>query len=821
MGLFFIGCGMVAFGFSSFIAGLLIGLPGGTNLTPTVHNTGAFLGAVLLVTAAALSLQKAPQYKLAVRRRLYLGSCYLVVIILISLFAFAAYRGVVPLYFVQGTGPTILRQCVLGAAAFLFAVSSVIFFRVYRRPHAEFTYWFSIALVLIAIGLSAIFFQKTVGGPIGWTGRMAQYLGCAYLLVGIVAMYRKSGIRNVPLKTEFARSFNYIQANYQMLIDLASDAIISVDKRGSILTWNPAAAGIFGYSEAEAAGASMLNLIFPGEAVASELTKLSGKVAAADGTGNKLETEARRKDGVSFPVEVTVASKHIAGERLSIFIVRDITERKQAEEVLQESNAYLENLFNYANAPIIVWDTKFRITRFNRAFEKLIGRSAAEVIGQSLEILFPPDNVKGSMDLLRETQAGARLETIEIQIQQHHGQVRTLLWNSANVLSADGQTLISTIAQGYDITERKQAEEELHRLAEVVRHSSELVNLATAEGKMIFINDAGARILGIDPDDIDQLDIMQVIPDHLKEKVQSELLPALLEGGTWTGDLQYINAKTRLLTNVHAMAFAIKDTATGAVQYLANVSLDITERKHAEEKLKKAFEELERFTYTISHDLKSPLVTIKTFLGYLRQDIPGANAGNIEKDVSFIEGAADKMSRLLDELLEMSRVGRVVNPPEAVTFGELVQEALNMLAGGIRERGVAVRVGSETLNMYGDRPRLVEIWQNLLENAVKFMGEQASPSIDIGFDQKGTDTVFFVRDNGMGIDPLYKSRVFNLFDKLDAKAEGTGLGLAIVRRIVELYEGIVWFESDGPGQGSCILFTLPAALQDESKGESV
>jgi len=265
---------------------------------------------------------------------------------------------------------------------------------------------------------------------------------------------------------------------------------------------------------------------------------------------------------------------------------------------------------------------------------------------------------------------------------------------------------------------------------------------------------------------------------------------------------------------------------TGKAFRMIGACSDITERKQAEDKLKMAFEELrssnaelESFTYTISHDLKSPLETVKTFLGYLKQDFVGADAGKVEKDMLFMEGAADKMSRLLDELLEMSRIGRVVNPPATVSFRELAQEALDLVAGGIRGRGVAVQVSQETLSLYGDRPRLVEIWQNLLENAVKFMGGQASPRIDIGIEKRGKDTIFFVRDNGMGIDPRYKSRVFNLFDKLDAKTEGTGLGLAIVRRIVELYKGTAWFESAGEGQGSCFFFTLPAALQDESKGE--
>jgi PAS domain S-box-containing protein len=167
---------------------------------------------------------------------------------------------------------------------------------------------------------------------------------------------------------------------------------------------------------------------------------------------------------------------------------------------------------------------------------------------------------------------------------------------------------------------------------------------------------------------------------------------------------------------------------TGKAFRMIGACSDITERKQAEDKLKVAFEdlqssnaELESFSYTISHDLKSPLVTIKTFLGYLKQDIDGANAGKVAEDMQFMEGAADKMSRLLDELLEMSRIGRVVNPPVMVPFGDLVQEALDLVAGGIRERGVAVHVSAEALSLYGDRPRLVEIWQNLLENAVKFI----------------------------------------------------------------------------------------------------
>jgi len=238
------------------------------------------------------------------------------------------------------------------------------------------------------------------------------------------------------------------------------------------------------------------------------------------------------------------------------------------------------------------------------------------------------------------------------------------------------------------------------------------------------------------------------------------------------------------------------------------------EKAEAAEALEQKNTELERFSYTISHDLKSPLVTIKTFLGYLEQDLPQADPERIGTDMQYIRTAADKMGRLLDELLEMSRIGKLVNPPERVPLRAVIDEALDMVAGGIAEKGIEVRVNNAPVTLFGDRPRLVEIWQNLLENAVKYMGDQPSPRIEIGIEPGGKDSVFFVRDNGMGIDPRFSDKVFGLFEKLDPGSEGTGLGLALVKRIVEMYRGTIRVESEGAGHGACFRFTLPGAFAD-------
>ena len=229
--------------------------------------------------------------------------------------------------------------------------------------------------------------------------------------------------------------------------------------------------------------------------------------------------------------------------------------------------------------------------------------------------------------------------------------------------------------------------------------------------------------------------------------------------------------------------------------------------------------ELERFLYTASHDLRSPVVTVQTFLGYLEKDMAAADAERIATDVGFIRSAADRMVQLLDDLLAISRIGRVVSPPVVVTFRAVVADACAAVAGRLTERGVTVQVGDHAVLLTGDRLRLVEVFQNLIDNAGKFMGGQPAPRIEIGVAGPAAKPVFFVRDNGLGIDPLHQAKVFELFERLDSKIAGTGIGLAIVKRIVELYGGRIWVESAGPGQGACFYFTLPRAVDQPIEGE--
>jgi len=245
---------------------------------------------------------------------------------------------------------------------------------------------------------------------------------------------------------------------------------------------------------------------------------------------------------------------------------------------------------------------------------------------------------------------------------------------------------------------------------------------------------------------------------------------------------------------------------------------ELNERKGLIAELEAKNSELERFTYTVSHDLKSPLFTIRGFLGYLEQDAFAGNHERVKADMERITSATEKMQMLLNDLLELSRVGRLKNESVSIPFEELARDAVALVQGRIMERGVAVHIDSNLPLIFGDRQRLLEVLQNLIDNASKFMGDQKEPRIEVGhMGNEDGKPVFYVRDNGIGILPEHFERVFGLFNKLDVKSDGTGIGLALVKRIVEVHGGRIWVESEA-GKGTTFYFTLPASPELKSAG---
>ena len=193
----------------------------------------------------------------------------------------------------------------------------------------------------------------------------------------------------------------------------------------------------------------------------------------------------------------------------------------------------------------------------------------------------------------------------------------------------------------------------------------------------------------------------------------------------------------------------------------------------------------------------------------LKNDLKEDRQEQAQKDMQRIAEAAEKMGTLLSELIELSKIGRIVNPPEKVDLDKLIQDALETVDGQIRTRNITVTVLPDLPAVYADRNRLREVLENLIDNAAKYMGDQPSPLIEIGKRENGTEPILYIKDNGIGIEPKFHTKIFGLFEKLSAHGEGTGIGLARVKRMIEVHGGKIWVESEGPGKGSTFCFTIP------------
>ena len=222
--------------------------------------------------------------------------------------------------------------------------------------------------------------------------------------------------------------------------------------------------------------------------------------------------------------------------------------------------------------------------------------------------------------------------------------------------------------------------------------------------------------------------------------------------------------------------------------------------------------DMERFNSTLSQHLKVLLVAVRSSLGALQQDASAGDVEQLKADVRRTHLAVGKTVRLIDELQKLLRVGRVAHALEAASMSELAYEAVGQVAD-LADRRVEVVISPAMPAFYGDRAQLLEVLRRLLENGGKFMGDQPSPRLQVGHRRDWpkanvVEDVFYVRDNGIGIDARDHGRVFTLFEKLDPETGGLGVGLPLVRRVIEAHGGRVWVESDGAGRGSTFCFTL-------------
>ncbi|HTP07195.1 MAG TPA: PAS domain S-box protein [Anaerolineae bacterium] len=497
-----------------------------------------------------------------------------------------------------------------------------------------------------------------------------------------------------------------------------------------------------------------------------------------------------------------------------------LTINEMLDELEKQSEERYRTLVENINDVIFALDAAGCFTYISPVIVHLSSYTSAEIIGQPFSKFVYPDDLPSLQRSLEQTLAG-EAEPYEFRVLRKDGTlyyVRTHsrpLWKDKELI---GLTGVMT-----DITQRKQAElaltESQQYLAAILNSVNDAIFVHDMAGKILDVNATACDMFGYTREELQQLEIA-ALSMGTSPYTQAEALNQLQRSRAEGPQLFEWRSKTKagrlFWAEVNARCARVGDDE----RFFVTVR-DISDRKQVEAEREKLIvdlesrnTELERFTYTVSHDLKAPLITIRGFLGLLEQDVQAGQTDRMKADMQRIVDAAQKMQRLLNELLELSRVGRLMNPPEDVSFESIAREALAAMESRLTASRIAVEVAPNLPIVYGDRARLVEVMQNLLDNASKFMGDQPHPHILVGSQETDRDgnTTLFVADNGIGIAPVYHQRIFGLFDKLDPRSEGTGIGLALVKRIIEVHGGRIWVESAGEGQGTTFYFTLPQAM---------
>jgi PAS domain S-box-containing protein len=503
---------------------------------------------------------------------------------------------------------------------------------------------------------------------------------------------------------------------------------------------------------------------------------------------------------------------------------RGIEARQQIEKILIDEREKLSLALDAANMGTWSWDIETGAVKWSDQIENIFGMQKGEFDGQYstyLSIIHPEDLPRVQNTIQRALEEKDFIYFVEHRIRLPDGEIRWLEGRGNVYRNSAGQP-VRMAGTVVDVTDRKGSEDALRQAEEnyrnIVENSAHGIFQSTPEGRFLSTNTAMARIYGYDSSQEFIDAISAISPQLYANPLDREVFIHTLEkdGAIYGFQAKHLRKDGSIIW-ISSNARAVQNRS-GKIMYYEGTVEDITSRKEAEVERERLLNELsaknaelERFVYTVSHDLKSPLVTIVGFLGFLEDDFQTGNTEALHKDMERIYRAAFKMQDLLKDLLDLSRIGRMMNESEIVSFNALVNEALELTEGRLHERGIQVDVESDMPSVYGDAKRLLELVQNLIDNAAKYMGNQPEPRIEIGcqgFEEE--KPIFFVRDNGIGIAPEHHDRIFGLFNKLDPDVEGTGIGLALVKRIVEYHGGRIWVESEA-GKGATFLFTLQTA----------
>jgi len=592
---------------------------------------------------------------------------------------------------------------------------------------------------------------------------------------------------------------------YRTLVETMNEGTATLSFDGTILYCNHHFAALLKTPLQSIVGTSIYRFIAPEKVILFKTIMEHGM--------NKGMIDLLTKDGISFPVYMSISSLQ-TNESLSSWclVITDMTELTKANDEIQA----LANAVESSNDAIITESLDGIIESWNLGAEKIYGYSAGVILGKDVSIL-EPDNLKGEIkQLIEKTKQEQKIQHYETLRLKKDGTTINISITLSPTFDSSGK-LVSISCIGRDISEKKEAEEKLRASEKKYRHIVETANegilIIDDEFLVTYANAKLTDMLGYSLEEGIGKSIWDFISEESKDIIKLNL-EKMLQDINNSYELKLTKKDGSFLwasTNIKVL-FDEDGKLLGSLSMLT----DITERKKAEQNLKlkleelsRSNEELEQFAYITSHDLKEPLRMITSYLQLLQRRYQGNLDDKADKYINFAVDGASRMQNMINDILEYSRLARPNTEPKTVDCEFILNRVLSSLKLIIN--GNKASVSHDPLpEVVADSIQLDQVFQNLILNGIKFRSEEA-PKIHISAEKKANEWVFSVQDNGIGIDPQYSKRIFEIFKRLHTREQysGTGIGLAVCKKIVEGHGGQIWVESE-LCKGSTFYFTLPA-----------
>jgi len=624
-----------------------------------------------------------------------------------------------------------------------------------------------------------------------------------------------AAIRDITERKRAEDALRQAEENFRHSLDDSPLGVRIVTMEGETIYTNRAILEIYGYDSIEELRTTPVKKRYTPESYA-EFQIRKKKRQQGEYDPPEYEISIVRKNGEIRHLQVFRKEALWNGERQFQAIYLDITERKRAEEALQEGKEFVENLIASMQDGVSVLDSYGVHIDVNAAFCQMTGFSREELIGVGTpHPYWPPEAHEETERAFQKTLRG-EFSDIEVTFMRKNGERFPVIVSPSWVKDKQGN-VTSYFATVKDITERKRAEEALRRKSGeqdlLLDNIQTQIWYLTDKETYGAVNKARAEFFGKKNEEMENKKLYNVLSKDEAEICMSGYAEVFEKRKQIYTEEWITNAKgeKRLLSIIKSP----KLDENGDVEYVVCSAEDITERKRVEEERERLLaeiaaknQELESFAYTISHDLRSPLVSLDGFSSLLKRESQNQLGKQGQHYLERIRANVAHMNTLVTELLALSRIGRVVGPEEEIDVGVLLREIEEGLVLKLEQEGVEFIVQQPLPAARGDRGRIRQVFANLIENAVKFRSLERRLRIEVGCEEEKGFYRFHVGDNGIGISPQYQEQIFESFRQLDRGIEGMGMGLTLVKRIVEHHGGRVWVESEA-GKGATFYFTIP------------